>query len=103
MSLNNWWKQLPIRLVDITGLRAKSRRRRRIGADVIVAAEVLEDRTLLAAITVNTTIDNTADDAFLTLREAILLVNNNGNASAAPLSRSVLVLQLCSSLQPTCL
>ena len=88
MSLNNWWKQLPIRLVDITGLRAKSRRRRRIGADVIVAAEVLEDRTLLAAITVNTTIDNTADDAFLTLREAILLVNNNGNASAA-LGRSL--------------
>lgn len=45
--------------------------------------EPLEDRRLLAVLTANTVLDNTTSDANLTLREAILLVNNGGDANAA--------------------
>ena len=44
---------------------------------------MLEDRRLLAALTVNSFADNTTDDAVLTLRESILLVNNGGDANVA--------------------
>ena len=45
--------------------------------------ERLEDRTLLATLTVNASADNTTSDSVLTLREAVLLINNAGNAGAA--------------------
>jgi hypothetical protein len=48
----------------------------------------LEDRLSPATLIFNTTADNTTQDNFLTLREAILLVNNSGNATAA-LGRSL--------------
>jgi hypothetical protein len=45
--------------------------------------EALEDRLAPATLTVNTVADNTGADASLTLREAIALVSNAGNAPAA--------------------
>jgi CSLREA domain-containing protein len=45
--------------------------------------EMLEDRVVLSVLTVNTTADSTAPSNNLTLREAILLVDNGGNAQAA--------------------
>ena len=60
-------------------------RESRIGA----AAEILEDRCLLATLTVNTLSDGVAsDDSAITLREAVLLVNDGGDANAA-LGRSL--------------
>lgn len=45
--------------------------------------ETLEDRRMLAVLTVNTNMDNTTTDSMLSLREAVLLVNNGGDAIAA--------------------
>src|SRR5205085_7860424 len=45
--------------------------------------ERLEDRHAPATLIVNGVLDNTTSDGLLTLREAVLLVNNSGNASAA--------------------
>jgi CSLREA domain-containing protein len=45
--------------------------------------EPLEDRRMLAVLTVNSTADNNNSDDFLTLREAILLVNHAGDAEVA--------------------
>src|SRR5262249_10175255 len=50
--------------------------------------EVLEDRQAPATLTVNSIADNASADNPLTLREAVLLVNNGGNAPAA-LGRSL--------------
>ncbi len=50
--------------------------------------ETLEDRLVPATLIVNTNADNTTADNFLSLREAILVVNNGGNANAA-LGRSL--------------
>lgn len=56
---------------------------------VTLSLVVITDSIARAAtLTVNTTADNIAGDNSLTLREAILLVNNGGNASAA-LGRSL--------------
>ena len=49
----------------------------------LLSFQMLEDRRLLAALTVNSFADNTTDDAVLTLRESILLVNNGGDANVA--------------------
>ena len=49
----------------------------------LLSFQMLEDRHLLAALTVNSFADNTTDDAVLTLRESILLVNNGGDANVA--------------------
>ena len=46
-------------------------------------AEMLEARLNMAALTVNSTADGIIGDAVLTLREAVALVNNGGNANAA--------------------
>ncbi len=46
--------------------------------------EELESRLSPATLTVNTTADNTTSDAFLTLREAILVVNAGTNAGVIP-------------------
>src|SRR5207249_1506686 len=51
--------------------------------------EALEDRLAPATLTVNSAADNTTADGVLTLREAVLLVNNGGDATAA-LSRSLM-------------
>ena len=53
--------------------------------------EALEDRTVPAVLVVNTTADTTDGDAFLTLREAITLVNagtseDPGNGLGRPLT-----------------
>ena len=45
--------------------------------------EPLEHRRVLAALTVNSLADNTTEDMELTLREAVLLVNEGGNAVTA--------------------
>ena len=47
------------------------------------AVELLEERRMLAVLTVNSNQDNTTSDTDLTLREAILLVNHAGDANAA--------------------
>ena len=44
--------------------------------------EILESRIAPAVLTVNSTNDNITDTSDLTLREAIVLVNNAGNPSA---------------------
>jgi hypothetical protein len=64
--------------------RTKSVRSRRFRPQV----DVLEDRLAPATLVVNTTGDNTTSDSYLTVREAILLVDNGGNANAA-LGRSL--------------
>jgi predicted outer membrane repeat protein len=46
------------------------------------ALEPVENRIAPATLTVNTTDDNTTDTGFLTLREAITLVNNGGNPTS---------------------
>jgi predicted outer membrane repeat protein len=46
------------------------------------ALEPVENRIAPATLTVNTADDNTTDTAFLTLREAITLVNNGGNPTS---------------------
>ena len=85
MQLTHWLNDLAGMFRPARCNPARSRRRTRREPMV---AEVLEDRTLLSALTVNTTDDNTESDAVLTLREAILLVNNAGDANAA-LGRSL--------------
>ncbi len=50
--------------------------------------EPLEDRRMLAVLSVNSDLDNTVPDAVLTIREATLLVNNAGDDMAA-LGRSL--------------
>ena len=80
MQLTHWLNDLAVKFRSGQTNRKKSRRR--VGC-IPMAAEVLEDRTLLSALTVNTTDDTVASDGLLTLREAILLVNNGGDANAA--------------------
>lgn len=60
--------------------RQSSPVRRRRRRQSIVAAEVLEDRTLLSAITVDSNLDTVANDGVTTLREAIIEANGNGVA-----------------------
>ncbi len=47
------------------------------------ASEVLEGRTLLASVTVNSLADDITSDNEMTLREAILLINHGGDSNAA--------------------
>jgi len=51
--------------------------------DRCLRLEPLEDRRMLALMSVNSDLDNTTQDAVLTLREATLLVNSGGNPMAA--------------------
>src|SRR5215216_4889446 len=48
--------------------------------------EMIEDRVLLATLTVNTTLDSVTRDGVLTLREAILVANNDGSLPFASLT-----------------
>jgi hypothetical protein len=67
--------------------RNKQRKRRQLQARQSMgfgrrrpSYEHLEQRHLLAVLTVNTTSDTTATDAFLTLREALTVVNSGSTA-----------------------
>src|SRR5262245_58530300 len=66
MSLASFLRRLAARQVKPRGKRGARRTRRPI-------LEALEDRTLLAMLTVNSTADDNVRDHELTLREAILL------------------------------
>ncbi len=65
------------RLLSILFQRQTSNIRRRSRLPITV--DVLEDRTLLATFVVNSLEDNLNEDDFLTLREAVQLVNEDGN------------------------
>ena len=73
------WKVGP----RIRELFQRGRKRPTWPARLAQTAEILEERTLLSALTVNTTGDNIDADGSLTLREAVLLVNNAGDSNAA--------------------
>ncbi len=75
MLLARWLEKL---LID-----RFSTRNARAGRSIGHVIEGLEDRTMLSALTVSTGDDNTTADAFLSLREAIAIVNHGGDASAA--------------------
>lgn len=65
----------------LTNRLAKGKRRKRRAGSTFsrrLAAEPLEDRRMLATLTVNTDDDDTtSDDGFVTLREAIIAANND--------------------------
>ena len=74
------WKSL------LTDRLPKGKRRKRSRGGMFsrrLAAEPLEDRRMLAVLTVNTDLDSTTPDEVLTLREAVLLVNDGGDSIAA--------------------
>lgn len=77
MLLSSWLNSL-----KSSSRRRKSARRSRRCRRAIqppIAAEVLEDRTLLSALTVNSLADNTTPgDGNVTLREAIVAANSDG-------------------------
>lgn len=74
--MNSWWKRL-FRSAKSHPLRSLRRHSARTGL------EVLEDRCVPAVLTVNTNLDNTDADGLLSLREAVALVNESGDAMAA--------------------
>ena len=84
MLLTPWLKQLATRLSQMWfGRQRRSPETRFLRRNQVsprrapaLSFERLEDRTLLATFTVNTNLDNTTDDTFLTLREAIEVVND---------------------------
>ena len=65
---------------DSVSPRSRNRRRARPGV------ERIEARTLLSTLTVNTTADNTDRDNFLTLREAIYLVDDPSLVDSLPIT-----------------
>ncbi len=74
------------RMTRFDWLRCQSHPRRtmkRARNDRRLRIEPLEERRVLAVLTANTDQDDTISDTVLTLREAILLVNNGGDANAA--------------------
>src|SRR5947209_4660941 len=85
MTLGNWLRAHALN-TPIAGRRRKQRVAKRQGS-ARVSVEQLESRDAPAVLVVNATdansSDNTTSDNFLTLREAVLLVNNAGNASNA--------------------
>ncbi len=63
--------------------RRRSRRDPSRGPNIRrLRAEPLEDRRLLAVLTVDSLADNTTNDGLITLREAILAANNDAVADA---------------------
>ena len=72
MSLSSWLRRLT---EDYAGpCEGRSRPR-----TTFLALEVLEDRLVPATLTVNTLADTITDTSHLSLRDAIALVNFNGN------------------------
>src|SRR5207248_9801142 len=80
MAIRSWLRKLFASHTPRTVRKAPARSR--------LSVEILEDRLVLSTYTVNTLLDNTDADTTLSLREAILLVNNGGDAQAA-LGRSL--------------
>src|SRR5713101_5638207 len=79
MTVHSWIQQLLNRTIRSAAGKGGHRRpehRRKRSAKVWL--EALEDRLAPATLTVNSVADDTAPDSLLTLREAILLVNNAG-------------------------
>jgi hypothetical protein len=74
-SFRNWLKNLK---ANLRGMRRHGK-----SQSTRLLLEPLEGRLGPAVLTVNSLLDNTTADAVLTLREAILLVNNGGSARAA--------------------
>ena len=76
--LRKYWTRLRNRK------QSPAHRRRRFQADAarLMQLEPLEDRRVLATITVDSLLDNTTDDGFITLREAIVAANNDAIADA---------------------
>jgi hypothetical protein len=83
--MRTWYSKVKRVGLSARGAKAKQRRTTPWGRP---AVELLEDRLAPATLTVNSVADNTQADAFLTLREGLLLVDNGGNAMAA-LGRSL--------------
>ena len=81
--MTNWLRALKNRVLDNRPDRQEQPRRRRTHRPVRPRLEALEDRLAPATLTVNTPLDTTTPDGLLSLREAILLVDNGGNAQAA--------------------
>jgi hypothetical protein len=80
MAIRSWIRNLFASRMPRTNRKAPARSR--------LSVEMLEDRLIPATLTVSALADNTLADSQLTLREAILLVNNGGDATAA-LGRSL--------------
>jgi fibronectin-binding autotransporter adhesin len=68
------WLGAP-KLKPIASLRCPDRRKRRSRGRCVPRVEVLEDRLAPAVLTVNTWVDETTADSYLSLREAINAVN----------------------------
>lgn len=81
MTLFRWKKWLP--RADRGVSRKAHRRPRKPQARFRSHLEGLEIRLAPAILTVDGVLDNTTPDNVLSLREAVLLVNNSGDASAA--------------------
>jgi hypothetical protein len=78
MKRSNWLDELPTTLKISTSRRIKRRARGGSIAARRARFEPLEERTLLAILTVNSTLDdNTPGDGMVTLREAIIAANAN--------------------------
>ncbi|MCA9053909.1 MAG: hypothetical protein KDA75_08730, partial [Planctomycetaceae bacterium] len=78
MLMTSWLRLLARRLsfLNRSGRRRPRRRQRPSSLQGSLSLERLEDRVLLSALTVNSTLDNTTSDAVLTLREAVAVVND---------------------------
>jgi len=88
MPFTFWILSLKARVVVASAWRNHRKSRHNTARQRSLVLETLEDRLVPATLIVNTFADNTTADNFLSLREAILLVNNGGNANTA-LGRSL--------------
>src|SRR6266851_3188672 len=92
MTVHSWIQQLLNRtLRSAAGKRGHRRPEQRRKRSAKIWLEALEDRLAPATLIVNSVGDNTTPDSLLTLREAILLVDNAGDATTA-LGRTSLTL-----------
>ncbi len=82
MPVSSWIARV-LRLPSRLSRRQRRASRRQSPQTFRPSLERLEDRVVPSILTVNTTADSTAPGNALTLREAILLVDNGGNAQAA--------------------
>ena len=82
MLLSSWIARV-LRLPSRPSRRRRRASRRGTPLTFQPRLEMLEDRVVPSVLTVNSNADSTAASNSLTLREAILLVDNGGNAQAA--------------------
>ncbi len=84
MTLSTFLRQLfSSKWSSRKGARTGGSKRRTRKYALPLRLEMLETRLAPATLTVNGVLDNTTADSVLTLREAMLLVNSGGNATAA--------------------